>query len=170
MKFICNCCGIEQEEYPALCYTTPLYYEFLSREERENVQMDADTCVIQEEEQTYRFIRGVFVQKVQDSCQNLEYGIWVSLSEKSFKDYKENAHEKVHNEVYFGWLNAQLPEYEPDDMENIKTYVTTQGDGKRPIIEVVPDQENQTRFVKDSNNGITIEEALKRIKRVADND
>ncbi len=169
MKFVCNCCGIEQREYPALVYPTPEYYTYLSKEEQDKAKMNTDTCIIQEGDETYRFIRGVFVQKVIDSCQDLEYGLWVSLSEKSFLDYKEQSHKAGHKEVYFGWLNAQLPDYEPAEMENIKTLVITQGNSLRPIIEVVTDQENQTKFVADCKNGITTEEALKRIKRVVQN-
>jgi len=166
MKFVCSCCGIEQQEYPAICYPTPLYYYFLTQEEKDRATMDADTCVVGEGEDTFRFVRGVLVQKVNEGCQNLEYGVWVSLSEESFEDYKENGFKEGHKALYFGWLNAHLPSYELEEMERVKTNVVVNGDGNRPIVEVLYDQNVPSRFVEDYHNGITKEEAEKRIQQV----
>ena len=167
MKFTCSCCGIEQEEYPAIGYKVPLYYHSLSEEEKEkNAEIDSDTCVVKEEESTFRFIRGVMIQKVNDGCQNLEYGVWVSLSENSFHDYIENSDKEDHQEVYFGWFNSLLPDYDYEDMESLKTNVITQGKGKRPLIEFHTNQDKASKLVEDFHNGISEEEAVKRIEHV----
>lgn len=163
MKFTCTCCGIEQDEYPALGYKTPVYYHSLSEEEKEKAQIDSDTCIVEDGEHTHRFIRVVLRQKVNDSCQDLDYGVWVSLSEKSFTDYTENCKLEDHKEIYFGWLNASFPPYELEEMEGIKTDVITQGGNSRPFIEIQTNQDKPSRFVDDYHNGISKEEAENRI-------
>jgi len=65
-------------------------------------------------DQTDRFIRCVLFQKINDCCENLEYGLWVSLSEKSFDDYYENYNNENHETQYFGWLSNSIPDYEFD--------------------------------------------------------
>lgn len=90
MKYICECCGEEKEDWPALAYNSPYFYSCLSEEEQENTELTSDLCVIKTPEDTHRFIRTVLVQEVADDCRDLEYGIWVSLSEKSFSEYVEN--------------------------------------------------------------------------------
>lgn len=166
MKFTCSCCGIEQKEYPALGYSVPVYYSSLSDEEKEKAELTTDTCVVEDGEYTYRFIRVVLTQKVNDSCQDLDYGVWVSLSEASFKDYTENADVEEYEGFYFGWLNAYFPPYELEELDGIKTDVVYKGGGKRPTITLQSDQENHSRFVEDYNNGISKEEAERRINEV----
>ncbi len=164
MKFICNTFGEEHEEMPAIGYKVPFYYHALNDTEKNEIAtLTADTCVVKEPENTFRFIRGVLIQKINDACQGLEYGMWVSLSEKSYNDYIENSEKEDHQEVYFGWLNCLLPDYEEEEMDSIKTQVITQGAGLRPIIKLNESQDNKSRFVDDYFSGITKEEAVKRI-------
>ncbi len=167
MKFVCTCCGEEQDQYPAIAYKVPLYYANLSEEEKESIaEIDSDTCIVKEAEMTFRFVRGVLVQKVTDGCQDLEYGVWVSLSEQSFNDYILNANEDGYQATYFGWLNSLLPDYDFEEMENIKTKVITQGKGKRPLIEIQKNEYMSSRLVADYHNGISEEEALLRIEKI----
>ncbi|WP_261512821.1 DUF2199 domain-containing protein [Chryseobacterium paludis] len=84
MKYVCECCGKEKEDWPALAYKSPASYMELTKEELKNAELSSDLCVIEHPEQTDRFIRAVLVQEIIDSCQTLEYGVWVTLSEKSF--------------------------------------------------------------------------------------
>ncbi len=166
MKFICSCCGIEQETYPALGYKVPLYYSCLSEEEKKDLaEITSDTCIVKETENTFYFIRGVLIQKVTDGCQNLEYGVWVSLSEKSFTDYLVNIDNVDHQATYFGWFNSLLPDYEIEEMENLSTNVMTQGKGNRPTIEIQKEQTINSKFADDYHNGITEKEAIRRIEK-----
>jgi hypothetical protein len=59
-----------------------------------------------------RFIRCTLTQKLIDHCEDLEYALWVSLSEKGFNDYFENFNNENHEAKYFGWLCNHLPDYE----------------------------------------------------------
>jgi hypothetical protein len=160
-KYICECCGQEHSEWPALGYISPDVYARLSEQDKEEIAViDEDFCVIKHPDQVDRFIRCVLIQKVNDHCEDLEYGLWVSLSEKSFEDYLENYDNENHETQYFGWLNNKLREYE--FFESTPTTVVTQKGNSRPVI--FPHQDFDHPFVKDFYEGITKAEAENRIQ------
>lgn len=161
MKYICECCGEEKEDWPAIAYNSPSPYMNLSEEEEENSELTSDFCIIRYDDETCYFIRAVLIQNVIDSCQNLEYGVWVSLSEKSFNDYVENYNNKDFTAVYFGWLTNYLPDY---DYDSIPTNVEVVNSVGRPLI--LPHSSHDDRFVTDCYNGISKKEAEKRINKV----
>ena len=160
IKFTCSCCGKEHEEWPALAYISPTNYNTLSEEEKQNIaELDPDFCVITYADQTDRFIRCTLTQKVIDHCGDLEYGLWVSLSEKSFEDYSNNFKNENHEATYFGWLSNNLTGY--DFSNSIPTSVYTRTGNQRP--EIVPHEDFDHPFVHDYYNGITKSEAERRI-------
>lgn len=161
MTYKCEICGNEHNVFPALTYPSPDYYYWLSEEKKAefNAQLDTDFCSIESPDRTDRFIRCVLIQKVNDHCQNLEYGLWVSLSEKSFNDYKANYNNENHETKYFGWLSNSIPDYKFD--VHIPTDVVTQKGNQRP--EIIPHHDIEHPFVKDYYNGISKCEAEKRI-------
>lgn len=144
---------------PAIAYSAPYPYFQLSEEELENTELTSDLCIIKYSDKTCYFIRAVLVQEVNDSCQDLEYGIWVSLSEKSFNEYIENYDNKDFEGGYFGWLSNYLPDYE--FKESIPTDVFVNNTIGRPFIH--PHESFDHPFVNDFYNGISKEEAEKRI-------
>jgi len=162
-KYICHNCGKEHEEWPALAYASPTPYHDLTDEEKQNIaELTNDFCIIHHPDQTDRFIRCTLTQKVIDHCENLEYGLWVSLSEKSFQDYSDNFNNDNHITQYFGWLSNVLPDY---NFENsIPTTVFTRAGNDRP--EIVPHHDFDHPFVKDYYNGITRHEAERRINEM----
>lgn len=167
IKFICDCCGKEHESWPALTYNSPSSYYNLSTQEKEEIAViDQDFCVIRyADDDIDRFVRVVMIQKVNDHCDNLEYGFWVSLSEKSFKDYLENFDNENHETQYFGWLCNYISQYKFPD--SIPTTVVTKTGNERP--EIFPHQDFDHPFVKDYYEGITKEEAEKRIQEMLKN-
>jgi hypothetical protein len=163
IKYTCNNCGKEHKEWPALTYISPTNYDTLSEEDKQNIaELTSDFCIITHPDQTDRFIRCTLTQKVIDHCEDLEYGLWVSLSEKSFNDYSENFINENHEAKYFGWLCNDLPDYEFP--ESIPTTVFTRTGGSRPYI--VPHENFDHPFVKDFYNGITKAEAERRINEM----
>lgn len=166
IKYICQCCGEEKEDWPAIAYNAPYFYYCLSEEELENAELTSDLCVVEDAENTHRFIRTVLVQEVKDDCRDLEYGIWVSLSEKNFNEYVENYDNKEFEAEYFGWLSTYLPDYEFE--ESIPTTVLVNNSVGRPF--VYPHESYEHPFVHDFYNDITKEEAEKRINRVLNNE
>lgn len=159
MKYICKCCGEEKEDWPAIVYNAPIFYSDLTEEELENAELTSDLCIIEDHEHTHRFIRVVMVQEVADSCQDLEYGVWVSLSEKSFNEYVENYDNQEFEAGYFGWLSNYLPDYSFE--ESIPINVIVNNKTGRPFI--YPHEDFKHPFVHDFYNGISIEEAERRI-------
>ena len=164
MKYTCADCGQEHEDWPALVFPTPLSYMQLTDEEREEVELTDDLCVIRKPEHTYYFIRVVMVQMVTDACQSLDYGVWVSLSEKSFKEYCENYDNKAFKTTYFGWLNNQIAPYSFDTCVEVGTNVEVDNEIGRPYIYLHQKESND--LVRDYLSGITTEEVNRRIKEV----
>ncbi|MCC9065233.1 DUF2199 domain-containing protein [Flavobacterium piscisymbiosum] len=164
IKFICECCGKEHESWPAITYNAPSSYSNLSSDEKEEIAViDQDFCVIKyADDHIDRFVRVVLIQKVNDHCEDLEYGFWVSLSETSFKDYLENFDNENHETQYFGWLSNYIPQYQFSN--SIPTTVVTKSGNDRP--EIFPHKDFDHPFVKDFYNGITKEEAEKRIREI----
>ena len=166
IKYTCSNCGQEHEEWPALSYISPTIYNALSEKDKQKIaQLDSDFCAINNPNQTDRFIRCTLTQKVIDHCENLEYGLWVSLSEKSFQDYSDNFDNENHETGYFGWLSNDLPDYE--FKESIPTNVYTRSGYQRP--EIIPHKDFDHPFVWDYYNGITKTEAERRIKSMLKN-
>lgn len=166
IKFICECCGEENQEWPALTFISPDNYNGLSEEDQEILaEIDSDICTISYPDRVDRFIRCVLIQKVSDYCENLDYGVWVSLSEKSFQDYTENFDNEDHEAQYFGWLCNDIWEY--DFAESIPTTVCVTKGNNRP--EIFPHESFDHPFVKDYYEGITKEEAENRIQKMLKN-
>lgn len=164
IKYTCSSCGKEHEEGPALVYISPTNYETLSEDDKKNMgELDTDFCVITHPDQTDSFIRCTLTQKVFDHCEDLEYGLWVSLSDKSFQDYSDNFNNENHETKYFGWLSNHLPEYD-FSVSSIPTTVFTSTGNNRPNI--VPHKDFDHPFVHDYYNGITKTEAERRINEM----
>ncbi len=161
MKFICSECGNEHESWPAITFDTPVYFSELSEEDRQKIcELSTDFCVIKHHDRTDRFIRATLIQEVIDECECLDYGIWVSLSEKSYDDYLENFNNENHEVQYFGWLSNNISGY--DGTTSVPTTVVTRTGNQRP--EVFPHEDFDHPFVRDYYNGISKNEAERRIK------
>jgi len=162
----CANCGEFHKEWPALGFLSPSNYNDLTENERDTIaNLDTDFCQIEYEDQIDRFIRVTLTQKVINSCQNLEYGLWVSLSEKSYNDYQVNFNNANHKESYFGWLCSLIPEY--DSTMSIPCDVITKLGNVRP--EIIPHQNHEHQFVIDYFNGISMDEAITRINKMVKN-
>ena len=160
MKYKCSKCGQEHEGRPAIAFDSPDHYYDLSDEDKTSMaSLTGDFCVIKYEDQTDRFIRTVIHQKVNDDCQTLDYGVWVSLSEKSYKDYYDNYDNENHKATYFGRICNNLSGYR--DTISITSNVVLRGK-LRP--EVIPHSDQNNDFVNDYYNGIDKDTADKRVK------
>ncbi len=165
MESLCEKCGKIHDGFPALTFNAPYSYYALNDEDRSRYvkELNDDFCVLEYEDQTDRFIRAVLFQQITDCCEELQYGIWVSLSEKSFDEYCDNFFSEEQNGIYFGFLNSQIPEY--DNTVGVRTKVVLSNGRQRP--EVIPHVDQMDiDFVKDYYEGITRAEAEERINKV----
>lgn len=166
IEFKCAECGQVHQEWPALVFNAPLNYDGLSDIEKSEIgKLDADFCEIHNKDQIDRFIRVTLTQKIYDACEILEYGLWVSLSEKSYLDYKENYNNPNHETGYFGWLCCNIPEYGSTYL--IACDVITKMGNYRP--EIFPHKGSEHPFVRDYYNGISKKEAENRIQEMMKN-
>ena len=93
----CSVCGETHSGWPALTFNSPSSYHELNENEKQSIaKIDTDFCEIKYEDQTDKFIRVVLKQKIKDSNLELDYGLWVSLSDKSWNDYKLNYNNENH--------------------------------------------------------------------------
>ncbi len=161
MSFVCSVCGEEHDDMPALTFSSPHYYHILSDGDKAVMAtLTEDGCIIEHETQTDRFIRVGLRLPIIDSEETLEYGVWVSLSEKSFEYYMDNFGEDIEGTTFFGYLCNQIPGYE--QTLSIKANVVCGPKGLRSQIFLHDDQQDNL-LVVDSIHGITQEEADKRI-------
>jgi hypothetical protein len=162
-KFVCSKCGKEHNELPAIAFHSPDYYEFLDDDEKKNIaEISDDFCVIKYPDQTDRFIRTTLTFKIMDACGDLDYGIWVSVSEKTFEEYKAHFSNNEEGISYFGIISNWIPNYKESTLE-LHVNIETRANGIRPII--FP-HEADHELIIDWENGITIEEAEKRIQNM----
>jgi len=112
--------------------------------------------------QTHTDWPATLTQKLNDACETLEYGLWVSLSERSYEDYKENFNNQNHETGYFGWLCSNIPQY--GETTSIPCDVVTKTGNSRP--EIFPHQDFDYPFVKDYYQGISKQEAENRIQEM----
>lgn len=165
MPYTCTQCGQQHGELPAIGFDAPHYYYTLNDEGRKkHVQkLTSDLCILAYTNQTDYFIRTVLRQKIHGHDQELQYGVWVSVSERSFKDYTDNFAAEAHTGKYMGYLSTWIPGYETTTV-GIVMRVQATGNSNRPTI--IPQQGQDHPFVNDYYNGITMEEAEARVRRV----
>ncbi|WP_159017778.1 DUF2199 domain-containing protein [Algibacter sp. L3A6] len=165
-EFRCSTCGEVHDELPALGFKTPFHYDILNdKEKTEIVEIDDDFCVIKHPDQTDRFIRTTLRMQINDACEDLDYGIWVSLSEKSFNEYKSEFKDNTDGKTYYGTICNEIPDYEESTL-GLHVNVVTKSNGIRP--EIIP-HKSEHKLISDWKKGILIEDAKNRVEKTIKN-
>ncbi len=139
MKWSCSRCGAEHEGLPRdWAFAAPWYWDG-GRSDTD--WLSDDLCVWADDDGavTY-FIRGVVPIAVEDSTDVFAYGLWSSLSERSFnRVYRLWDDEALASEPpYFGWLSNRLPGY-PDTL-GLQVAVVMRAHEKRPTFVLLPQE------------------------------
>lgn len=154
-------CDGEPEELPAIGFQAPYYYDVLEDEDKAAMaDLTDDFCIIKHPDQTDRFIRAVLSIPIKGTGETFDYGLWVSVSEKSYKAYKKTYNKDGKTQTYFGRISNEIADYETSTLALHADIVTRNG-GIRP--EIVLHKSDHPLFT-DWTNGITREEALRRIR------
>ena len=162
-KFKCAMCGKVQDKLPALAFMSPIYYSYLSDEDKNDMaELTEDFCIIRHPEQIDRFIRTTKTFQIVDACEDLNYGIWVSVSEKTFDEYKADFKNNIEGKTYFGSICNEIPEYEESTL-GLHVNVETRANGIRP--EIILHQSEHV-LIKDWEKGISILEAEVRVQNI----
>jgi hypothetical protein len=135
-RFHCSSCGETHEGMPTFSADAPLnYYAIPESERSKRCQLSSDDCVIDEQEY---YVRGCIEIPVHGTDEPFVWGVWVSLSEASFKAWADAYSLKTRSHIgsFFGWLSAAIQPY-PDTI-SLKTRVHLRDNGIRPLIELEP--------------------------------
>lgn len=111
------------------------YYEVPEEERATRCTLDTDDCVIDGQ---WFFVRGCLEIPVHGESEPFSWGVWVSLSESSFKQWSEYFQAEKHSHIgpFFGWLNTCMKPY-PETI-NLRTRVHLRDGHLRPYIELEP--------------------------------
>jgi len=153
LSWTCTTCGEEHEGLPLdLALDAPWHWD---GPQAEGDRISADLCVWTDDEgdRTY-FIRGVLHIPILDADDTFRYGVWSSLSERSFERVGDlwDDPARVHEDPYFGWFSNRLTGY-PDTLNLPLDVVTTELD-LRPAF-VLHDGEHP--LVREQRDGIRLE-------------
>jgi len=162
LTFTCSCCGKTHEGSPSFGYKSPRYYDLLSDEDKTRIAiLQDDICVIGINDNSDFFVRTILEVPIHGVAEPFMWGVWVSLSQASFKRYMSTWDNHDENDHYFGWFSNQLPHY-PDTL-NLKASVRPRNGGLRPFLVL---EEADHPLVQHFHRGISIGEAQQIAERI----
>jgi len=120
-------------------FREPIYWPGLTEAERENSELNPDLCVIRADNETHYFMYALLGIPIQQTEQTVEIGVWMSLSENSYREVCENWKNpgRIHTGPHVGYLSNRMPYY-PDTLSLIGR-VHHREPGKRPWVELKPE-------------------------------
>lgn len=136
----------------------PDQYACLSEEQRAAMgKISSDFCTITHEEGTDYFIRAVLEVPIHGVEDPFLWGVWVSLSERSFARYVEMYDAPVEGDGFFGWVCNSIPAY-PYEGSRAADVVIQLG-GQRPKVVLHRGDPEDDPLVVDQANGISVSRA-----------
>ena len=162
--FKCSCCGETHEGSPSFGFNAPDQYLSLSEEQRSQLAtLSDDFCTITHDEGTDRFIRAVLEVPIEGVEQPFLWGVWVSLSEKSFNRYKETYNDPVEGEGFFGWVCNRISLYPYDHPR--PSDVVVQAGRSRPKVLLHRGTHEDDPLAIDQIHGISVAQAQELAER-----
>ena len=162
--FKCSCCGEIHEGSPSFGFNAPDPYASLSEEQKSAMgKITDDFCSIEHSEGTDYFIRAVLEVPIQGVKVPFLWGVWVSLSEKSFRRYEETYRAPVQGEVFFGWVCNRISLYPYE--QSRPSDVVIQVGGNRPKVVLHTGASEDDPLVVDQVNGISVVKAQELAER-----
>lgn len=153
-SFKCSKCGAIHEGSPSFGFDAPAPYLEQSEEIRDNGNLGSDLCEYEDQEGEHYFIRTCLEIPIHGVEEPFLWGVWISVSEKSFFHYVETFDEPDPADHYFGWFCNHLPYYE--DTYALKVQVHPRTGGLRPYLEL---EDTPHPLAVDARQGISIERA-----------
>lgn len=139
MRFTCSSCGKEHElDEISFGADRPLQWDSLTLNEKRNSTLGDEQCIINNSQGRSYYVRACLDIPIQNTGKIFSWGVWTSLSDKSFLDISEHWDnpDRIHLRPYFGWLCTRIPHY-PDTMF-LKTMVHNRPLGQRPTVLLEP--------------------------------
>jgi hypothetical protein len=153
----CSCCGKQHDELPldvGLLAPDP-WLDLTEAERKVRGTLDRDVCTLD----THNFVKGCLEVPIIDSGDMFVWGMWVSVSDKSFATILNlwNAEIPDDQPPLFAWLCNNIGGY-PQTF-GLKTNLHLRNNGRRPFIKLEPTEHPLAREQRD---GIT----LKRVEEI----
>lgn len=156
--FTCSCCGQVHEGSPSVAFRMPAPYASLSEAQRASMAvLSDDLCTITHDEGTDYFVRAVLEIPIHGVEEPFLWGVWMSLSEKSYRRYTETFDAPVKDDVFFGWLCNRLGPYPFEGSRGAN--VAVQPGGQRPHVFLHQDHIDTDALVHDQVHGISVARA-----------
>lgn len=158
-RFRCATCDEVHEGLPALGFDCPVQYLSVPEDERDaRTWLTSETCVIDD---THFFVHARLKIPVIGYEDAIDYGVWISLSEKNFTRFEELLEEpgREREGPWFGWFCSRLPGY-PDTLF-LKTNLHLRPVPLRPLVELEP---TDHPLAVDQRNGISPERAAELVE------
>jgi hypothetical protein len=154
----CSCCGRSFNTLPMdYAFSAPHNWFALPEAERASrAKLSADLCMI---DGVQYYVRGCVEIPVSDSLETFVWGVWVSVSEQSFRYILDRWTSPISPDEppRFGWLNNWITGY-PEPRE-IKCQVFLRSNNQRPRIVLEP---TDYPLAVEQQQGITLE----RVKQI----
>lgn len=151
-EFKCISCGETHEGMPSLVAPAPASYFSIPADDRElRCVLGSDDCII---DNKWFFVKGLIEIPVIGEEELFSWGVWVSLSENSYSQWREvfDIDRRSHVGPFFGWLNSVLSPY-PSTL-NMKTQVHLRDLGIRPYVEL---DTSDHPLAAEQRQGITVD-------------
>lgn len=166
--FTCSCCGAVHEGSPSFGFRAPDHYANLSDEQKASMaQLSDDFCTIRHDDGvTDHFIRAVLEVPIHGVEEPFLWGVWVSLSRKSFDRYRETYDDPVEGDGFFGWLCNDIAPYPWPSARGADVWV--QPGRQRPKVVLhrrSPGGAQADPLVMDQANGIPVARAQELAER-----
>ncbi len=156
MEWVCSRCGERHEGLPDLAYDAPDYWAQLTEEERAQSVLEEDLCRVRSVEGSFFYVRGVLELPILEADELFAFGVWGSLSERSFERFVQlfDDPRRVDEPPYFSWLSNSLGGY-PDTL-NLRASLQVRALDLRPAVVLEPAPHPLS---VDQREGITLERA-----------
>jgi len=163
-KFRCETCNDEHDLADiAFGADAPAQWDILTDAERDQSALTSDQCVIESSEGKYYFVRACLDIPILGADLFFTWGVWVSLSERSFLEIAERWTDpsRIIAGPYFGWLCTRLPDY-PDSMY-LRAMLHQRPVGQRPSIELEPSDHPLARDQRFGVERLIVEQIVCRL-------
>ena len=149
----CASCGEVHEGLPLdWSLDAPAYWDGARHDDD---WLGSDLCIWRDDggDPAY-FVRGVLEIPVVDLGETFRYGVWSSLSERSFTRMVDlwDDPRRIDEPPYFGWLSNSLPGYAEPTL-NLPAYVVVRALELRPSIEL---HDGDHPLIREQRDGITV--------------
>lgn len=154
-RYKCRTCDEWHDGLPSPGWDYPLPYLSVPEEERDRrIVLTKDSCIIDGAE---FYARANLDLPIHGAAQPLSWGVWVSLSEASFRQFETLFHDRDREAKasFFGWLCSAIPGYPETAL--IKTRIHIRPWPNRPVVELEP---TDHPLAVDWRNGLTVERAV----------